>query len=137
MARHVSFGRIGLMLTAFLMLTLIGVFATFAVPIPGARGLIAEARLAQALRAQALRAPDAGARHALLSVKPLLDRQDQASLAALRPDRAGFAQAMLLVSTAALDGGRVVAYRLRLLVIIIGVLGALFAVALLGIKEAP
>ena len=133
MAQHVSLGRIGLMLTAFLMLTLIGVFATFAVPIPGARGLIAEARLAQALTA-----PDAGTRHAaLLSVKPLLDRRDQASLAALRPDRAGFGQAMLLVSTAALDGGRVVAYRLRLLVIIIGVLGALFAVALLGIREAP
>jgi hypothetical protein len=132
MAQRVSGGRIGLMLTTFLLLTLIGVFATYAVPVPGARGAIAEARLARALASD-----DPVARGAaLLAAKPLLDRQDQARLARLRPDTPGIARAMALVSAATLDGGRIVAYRLRLLIIIIGGLGALFAVALLGIREA-
>jgi hypothetical protein len=131
MAQRVSGGRIGLMLTAFLLLILAGVFATYAVPIPGARGAIAEARLARALGAS-----PAARIKAMLSVKPLLDRQDQARLASLPADDQGLAQAMQLVSATTLDGGRVIAYRLRLLIIIIGVLGALFAVALLGIREA-
>ncbi len=131
MAMRVSGGRIGMMLTAFLLTTLIGVFATYATPIPGARGAIAEARLARALSAgPAIR------QSALLAAKPLLDQQDQAKLAGLPADQAGLARAMQLVAVATLDGGRVVAYRLRLLVIVIGVLGGLFAVALLGIREA-
>jgi hypothetical protein len=133
MAQKISAGRIGMMLTAFLLLTLIGIFATYAAPIPGIRGNQAEARLVRALASN----NPVRMQAALNDAKPLLGRTAQAQLAALAPDGAGLAQASGLVAAATLDASRLIAYRLRLMIITIGVLGALFAVALLGIQEAP
>ena len=132
MAQKISAGRIGMMLTAFLLLTLIGVFATYAAPIPGIRGSQVEARLVRALASK----NPVQMQAALKDAKPLLGRTAQARLAALAPDRAGLARASRLVAAATLDASRLIAYRLRLMIITIGVLGALFAVALLGIQEA-
>ena len=132
MGQKVSAGRIGMMLTAFLLLTLIGVFATYAAPIPGIRGLGAEARLARAMQS----GDPAAMKVALERARPLLGREGQARLARLEPDQAGLTRAVPLVAAATLDASRLIAYRLRLMIITIGVLGALFAVALLGIREA-
>lgn len=133
MARErISAQRIGLMLTAFLMLTLIGVFATYAAPIPPMRGVAAEAALARAAASG-----DGGAmRTAIEGAKPLLGRQGQLALTALPPDRAGMAKAATLLAAETGQASALISYRLRLLVIVIGVLAALFGVALLGIRDA-
>lgn len=133
MAQKISAGRIGMMLTAFLLLTLVGVFATYAAPIPAVRGSGAEAGLVRAMASNNRIQMQA----ALNDAKPLLGQTAQARLAALAPGRAGLVQAAQLVTAATLDATRLIAYRLRLMIITIGVLGALFAVALLGIQEAP
>ena len=129
---RVSAQRIGMMLTGFLMLTLIGVFATYAAPIPPMRGVIAEAAIARAAAA----GDTATMRAALAEAKPLLGRRGQKTLAALTPDRAGMAQAATLLAAETAEASRLVAYRLRLMVIVIGVLAGLFGVALLGIRDA-
>lgn len=65
---RISAQRIGLMLTAFLMITLIGVFATFAAPIPAMRGVLAERAIASA----AATGDPAAMKSALAEARPLL-----------------------------------------------------------------
>ena len=129
---RVSAQRIGMMLTGFLMLTLIGVFATYAAPIPPMRGVIAEAAIARA----AASGDPAAMRAALAAAKPLLGLRGRKTLASLAPDRAGMARAATLLSAETAEASHLVAYRLRLMVIVIGVLAGLFGVALLGIRDA-
>lgn len=129
---RISAQRIGLMLTAFLMLTLIGVFATFAAPIPAVRGVIAEQAIARA----AASGDPAAMKAALATARPLLGVTGQKTLATLSPDRAGLARAADLLAADARRASGLVSYRLRLLVIVIGVLAALFGIALLGIGES-
>lgn len=129
---RVSVQRIGMMLTGFLMLTLIGVFATYAAPIPPMRGVIAEAGIARA----AASGDPAAMRAAVAAAKPLMGVRGQRSLAALAPDRAGLAKAATLLSAETAEASGLIAYRLRLMVIVIGVLTGLFGVALLGIRDA-
>ncbi len=121
-----------MMLTAFLMITLIGVFATYASPIPGIRGVIVEASIAQA----AASGDPAAMRAALVAAKPLLGIDGQKTLATLAPDRAGMAQAAAVLNRATLRASDLISYRLRLMVIVIGVLAALFGIALLGIRDS-
>ncbi|MBW4036155.1 MULTISPECIES: hypothetical protein [Acidiphilium] len=129
---RVSGQRIGMMLTAFLMVALIGVFATYAAPIPGVRGVIVEAAIAQAAASG-----DAGAmRAALVATKPLLGVSGQRVLAGLAPDRAGMARAAGLLRVDAQAASVLVSYRLRLMVIVIGILAALFGIAFLGIRDS-
>lgn len=129
---RISAQRIGLLLTAFLMLTLIGVFASYAAPIPAMRGVIAETAIARAAASGDRAAMQAALDHA----RPLLGVTARKTLAALPPDRAGLARAATLLAADARRASALVSYRLRLLVIVIGVLGALFGVALLGIGES-
>ncbi len=129
---RISGQRIGMMLTAFLMITLIGVFATYASPIPGMRGVIVEAELAQAAATG-----DAGTmKMALAQAKPLLGINGQKTLATLTPDRAGMARAAVVLNHATLRASDLISYRIRLMVIVIGVLAAMFGVALLGIRDS-
>ncbi|MCF3947453.1 hypothetical protein [Acidiphilium iwatense] len=129
---RVSVQRIGMMLTGFLMLALIGVFATYAAPIPAMRGVIAETAIARAAASGDL----AAIRAALAAAKPLLGRRGQQTLASLAPDRAGLGEAATVLSAETAEASRLVAYRLRLMVIVIGVVAGLFGVALLGIRDA-
>lgn len=132
MAEHeqVSAQRILMLLTGFLMLTLIGVFATYAAPVPPMRGVIGETTLVQAT---ASGNPDA-MRAALTHIKPLLGVRAQKTLATLTPDRAGLARAAQLLKVETGAASALVSYRLRLMVIVIGVLAGLFGIALLGIR---
>lgn len=133
MAREqVSAQRIGMMATGFLMVTLIGVFASYATPIPPMRGVIAEAAIA---KAAASGNPDL-MRQALATAKPLLGVAAQKILATLPPDRAGMAQVSTILATETREASALVSYRVRLMVIVIGVLAALFGVALLGIRDS-
>ena len=131
--QRISFGRIGLLLTAFLMLWLIGFFATYAGPIPAMRGVIAERALVAAAASG-----DAGQiRSAYAAARPLLGVSAQKSLDALprTPDGASHAASLLAAGTA--RASALIGFRLRLLVTVMAVLCALFGVALLGIREAP
>jgi len=128
----ISSGRVGMMLTCFLMLTLIGVFATYATPIPGIRGVLVE----QALMRAAVGNDPAAMRAALSAAKPLLGVTAAKQLSALRPDPAGLEAASRLVTADTLRASALISYRSRLLVIVIGVLTGLFSIALLGIGEA-
>lgn len=129
---RISAQRIGLMLTAFLMLTLIGVFATYAAPIPAVRGTIAEQAIAKAIAS----GDPAAMKSALEAARPLLGVTGQKTLATLSPDQAGLARAADLVAADTRRASGLVSYRLRLLVIVIGVFAALFGIALLGIGES-
>ncbi|MDD2878217.1 MAG: hypothetical protein PHT60_08890 [Acidiphilium sp.] len=129
---RVSAQRIGMMLTGFLMLTLIGVFATYATPIPAMRGALVEATIAQA----AASGDPATMHAALAAAKPLLGVTEQKTLATLAPDRTGMARAAALVAGNTGNASALVSYRVRLMVIVIGVLAALFGVALLGIRDS-
>lgn len=128
---RISTQRIGLMLTAFFMLALIGVFATYAVPIPAMRGVLAERVIARA----AASGEPAAMKSALDGARPLLGITAQKTLATLTPDRAGMARAATLLAGETQRASGLVSYRLRLLVIVIGVIAALFGIALLGIGE--
>ena len=128
----VSSGRVGMMLTWFLMLTLIGFFATYATPIPAIRGILVEQAL---LRAASDVNPEA-MRAALQAAKPVLGSAVQRKLSALPGSPAGLAAAGKLVALDTLRASALISYRNRLLVIVIGILTGLFGVALLGIGEA-
>lgn len=130
---RVSPGRIGLMLTAFLMLGLIGVFATYAGPIPAMRGVIAERALARA----AASGDRAAIRAAFAAARPLLGVSAQKSLDALPATRDGAGRAASLLAEGSARASALIGFRLRLLIAVMGVLCALFGVALLGIREAP
>jgi hypothetical protein len=128
---RISGQRIGMLLTGFLMITLIGVFATYASPIPGMRGVIVETRIAQA----AASGDAAMMRAALVATKPLLGVNGQKTLATLAPNPAGMAQAAIVLNHATLQASDLVSYRIRLMVIVIGVLAAAFGIAVLGIRD--
>jgi hypothetical protein len=130
---RVSPGRIGLMLTAFLMLGLIGVFATYAGPIPAMRGVIAERALVRA----AASGDRAAIRAAVAAARPLLGVSAQKSLDALPATRDGAGRAASLLAEGSARASALIGFRLRLLIAVMGVLCALFGVALLGIREAP
>lgn len=131
--QRISPGRIGLMLTAFLMLWLIGFFATYAGPIPAMRGVIAERALVAAAASG-----DAGQiRSAYAAARPLLGVSAQKSLDALPMTRDGASQAAALLATGSARASALIGFRLRLLVTVMGILCALFGIALLGIREAP
>lgn len=131
--QRVSPGRVGLMLTAFLMLWLIGLFATYAGPIPSMRGVIAEHALAAAAASG-----DAGQiRSAFAAARPLLGGSAQKSLDGLPTTRDGASRAAALLASGTARASALIGFRLRLLVTVMGILCALFGIALLGIREAP
>nr|WP_249676058.1 hypothetical protein [Acidocella sp. C78] len=96
------------------------------------RGVLAEQAIARA----AASGDPASMASALAAARPLLGVSARKTLATLAPDRAGLSRAAALVAKDAGLASNLVSYRLRLLVIIIGVLMALFGIALLGIGES-
>jgi hypothetical protein len=129
---RVSSGRIGLLLTAFMMLGLIGVFATYAAPIPAMRGLLIQTTLLKAIAAQ----NPTQIESAMQQAKPMLGIRSLHQFATLKPTEQGALATAILLQHDSAAGSRLVSYRLRLEVIVIGVVAALFGVALLGIGDA-
>jgi hypothetical protein len=129
---RVSSGRIGLLLTAFMMLGLIGVFATYAAPIPAMRGMLIQTALLKAIAAQ----NPAQIQSAMQQAKPMLGIRSLKHFSALKPTEQGALATAILLQHDSAAGSQLVSYRLRLEVIVIGVVAALFGVALLGIGDA-
>jgi hypothetical protein len=74
-------------------------------------------------------------RAALVATKPLLGINGQKTLATLSPDPAGMARAAVVLNHATLQASNLVSYRIRLMVIVIGILAAAFGIAVLGIRD--
>lgn len=129
MSGRVSLSRIGFLLTAFLLPSLIGVFASFTIPAPVIDAMHQEAALDQVLDAASPAAEAAALAGLGNAVDPdtaaivtsgtgPLDRRIAAARANMRKE---------VVATA-----RAAAFKIRLMVITMTVMGAIFGVTLLA-----
>jgi len=127
--RRVSLSRIGFLLTAFLFPGLIGAFASFSIPAPVVDAMHQEAALDAVLAAQ----NTPGEPAALANLDNAVD-PDTAAIA-----RDGTAPLATRVAAArdnmrreVVAEARAEAFRIRLMVITMTILGAIFGTALLG-----
>jgi len=125
----VSFSRIGFLLTCFLFPGLIGTFASFSIPAPVVDEMHQEAALDSVLNA-----PTPAAQQAAIANLPNDMDDNSAALVAhgAGPLPARIAAARALMHQDVLTEARDEAYKIRLMVITMTVLGAIFGVALLG-----
>ncbi|MDD2705367.1 MAG: hypothetical protein PHU07_08550 [Acidocella sp.] len=132
MAKNISLSRIGFLLTCFLIPGLIGTFASFSIPAP----VVDELHQQQALDA-VLTAPTPEAQAAAIAA--LADKVDPDTAAIVTggtgplPARVAAAEANMRVEVVA--EARAEAYKIRLMIITMTVLGAAFGVALLGPEQ--
>jgi hypothetical protein len=129
MARQVSPSRIGFMLCCFLLPALIGCFASFSIPAP-----LVDLLHQQAALDKVRDAPDPAAAQAAIAALPNAVDPDTAAIVAndAGPLAARVAAAEWHMRQEALAQARAEAYRIRLMVITMSVLGAIFAVMLMG-----
>jgi hypothetical protein len=150
MAKKLSLARLGFMLCAFLLPGLIGTFASFSIPAP----LVDEIRQEQALQA-VLDAPTPAAQAAAITALSGNEKQtalatqagmtqDVPDTALVDPDTAAIVQngtgpiaarvaaAEQNMRAEVMEQARAEAYRIRLMVITMTVLGAVFGVFLMG-----
>jgi hypothetical protein len=120
--------RAGFMLMAFTMSGLIGVFGTFALPVPPIQALRQETVINQALAGGDEAAIDA----ALSKIKPFLTHEDRKHIAGLPSAKDGLLFAATSLAAETETSTRHAAYFIRLMVITITVLSAIFGVAMLG-----
>ncbi|WP_298281456.1 hypothetical protein [Acidocella sp.] len=132
-ARRFPVARAGFLACAFLIPGLIGTFATYSIPLPA----IDEAAQASALEGL-LSAPTPAALQARLTALPAkLDPDTYALIAtSTQPLPARVAAAKANMRREVIAEARASAYRVRLMVITMTILGALFGIALLG-PEKP
>jgi len=125
----ISTSRLGFMLCAFLLPGLIGTFASFSIPAP----VIDEMHQQDALDA-VLAAPDATAQAAAIAA--LADKVDPDTAAIVAngagPIEARVAAAEQNMRAEVVAQARAAAYKIRLMVITMTVLGAVFGVLLMG-----
>ncbi len=129
MARRVSLNRIGFLLTAFLFPGLIGAFASFSIPAPVVDAMHQEAALDAVLIAQ--NTPNEAA--ALADLDNAVDADTAAIVNGGNgplDQRVAAAQSNMRVEVVA--QARAAAFKIRLMVITMTILGAIFGVALLG-----
>jgi hypothetical protein len=121
--------RAGFLACAFLLPGLIGTFATYAIPLPA----IDEAAQQQALQAL-LTAPNGAAEQLLLANLPNQVDADTAAIitTGTAPLPARIAKAEANMRHEVIAEARASAYRVRLMVITMTILGALFGIILLG-----
>jgi hypothetical protein len=124
-----SFSRIGFMLTCFLFPGLIGTFASFSIPAPVVDAMHQEAALDAVLAA-----PSPAAQTAAIAN---LQNATDSDTAAIVTDGAGpiatrVAAARQNMHTEVLQQARDSAYKIRLMVITMTILAAIFGVALMG-----
>jgi hypothetical protein len=125
----VSYSRIGFLLVCFLLPGLIGTFASFSIPAP-----VVDEQHQQAALDTVLSAPDDAAQHA--AIAHLADAVD-ADTAAIVANGTGpiagrVAAAEQNMRAEVVREARAEAYKIRLMVITMTILGAMFGVALLG-----
>jgi hypothetical protein len=125
----VSYSRIGFLLCCFLLPGLIGTFASFSIPAP----VVDEQHQEAALEA-VLTAPDDASQKALIASLPNDVDEDTASIvmSGTGPLAARVAAAERNMRLEVVAQARAEAYKIRLMVISMTVLCALFGVALLG-----
>jgi hypothetical protein len=125
----ISYSRIGFLLTCFLFPGLIGTFASFSIPAP-----VVDEQHQQAALDAVLNAPDAAAQAAAIASLANDVDADTAAIvttgSAPLPARIAAAQANMRREVVA--QARAEAYKIRLMVITMTILGAIFGVALLG-----
>ncbi|HQT63464.1 MAG: hypothetical protein B7Z75_06195 [Acidocella sp. 20-57-95] len=129
MANKISYSRIGFLLTCFLFPGLIGTFASFSIPAPVVDAMHQEAALDAVLKA----ATPADQQTAMNNLANATD-DDTAAIVMKGTgpiaDRVAAARANMHVEVVA--QARDEAYKIRLMVITMTILGAMFGVALLG-----
>ena len=134
MAAKISLSRIGFLLSCFLLPGLIGTFASFSIPAPVVDAMHQETALDAVLAASSSTARQAAIANLQNSSDP-----DTAALvttgSAPLADRVAMARANMHRDVVA--QARAEAYRIRLMVITMTILGAAFGVALLGAGRAP
>ncbi len=129
MAQKISYSRIGFLLTCFLFPGLIGTFASFSIPAPVVDEMHQEAALDAVLSATTPTAQQA-------AIDNLANATDEDTAAIVMKgtgpltDRVSAARANMHVEVVA--QARDSAYKIRLMVITMTILGAFFGVALLG-----
>jgi len=129
MASNISLSRVGFILTCFLFPGLIGTFASFSIPAP----VVDEAHQQAALDA-VLTAPTPAAQQAAIATLPDDVDDDTAAIvsAGKGPIPARIAAAEQNMRREVLAQARDEAYKIRLMVITMTTLAALFGVALIG-----
>ncbi len=125
----ISYSRIGFLLTCFLLPGLIGTFASFSIPAP-----VVDEQHQQAALDAVLNAPTPAAQAAAIASLANDVDADTAAIVttgtAPLPARIAAAKANMRLEVVA--QARAEAYKIRLMVITMTVLGAIFGVALLG-----
>ena len=125
----ISYSRIGFLLTCFLFPGLIGTFASFSIPAP-----VVDEQHQQAALDAVLNAPTPAAQAAAIASLANDVDADTAAIVttgtAPLPSRIAAAKANMRLEVVA--QARAEAYKIRLMVITMTVLGAIFGVALLG-----
>ncbi len=125
----ISYSRIGFLLTCFLLPGLIGTFASFSIPAP----VVDEQHQQTALDA-VLHAPTPAAQAAAIANLANAVDPDTAAIVTTgtAPLPARIAAAKANMRQEVLAEARAEAYKIRLMVITMSILGAIFGVALLG-----
>lgn len=129
MPRQVSPSRIGFMLCCFLLPGLIGTFASFSIPAP-----VVDAMHQQDALDAVLSAPTPAARQAAMAALPARVDADTAALVinGTAPLAQRVAAASRNMRHEAVAQARAAAYKIRLMVITMTILGAIFGVMLMG-----
>jgi hypothetical protein len=125
----ISYSRIGFMLTCFLFPGLIGTFASFTIPAP-----VVDEQHQQAALDAVLSAPDAAAQKAAIANLPNDVDDDTAAIVTngTGPIAGRVAAAEQNMRTEVVAEARAEAYKIRLMVITMTLLAAMFGVALMG-----
>jgi hypothetical protein len=129
MAQKIDGSRIGFLATCFLVVCLVGVFASYAAPIPYARGLFKEQALDDALTTAGK--PDQAALLAALSDR--LGEQADLVINGPGPLPQRVARARAEARSEAMTEGAAEASQMRLLVIVTSIVCAIFGMALSGV----
>lgn len=129
MARKVSPSRIGFMLCCFLLPGLIGTFASFSIPAP-----VVDVMHQQDALDAVLAAPTPAAQQAAISALQQAVDPDTAAIVSngSGPLATRIAAAGRNMRREAVAQARAAAYRIRLMVITMSVLGAIFGITLMG-----
>ncbi len=129
MAQKIDGSRIGFLATSFLIVCLVGVFASYAAPIPYARGLLKEQALDDALATAGK--PDQPA--LLAALRDRLGEQADLVIGGPGPLPQRVAAARAQARAEAMTEGEAEASQMRLLVIVTSVICAIFGMALSGV----
>jgi hypothetical protein len=129
MAQKIDGSRIGFLATCFLVVCLVGVFASYAAPIPYARGLLKEQALDDALATAGK--PNQTARLAALGDR--LGEQADLVINGTGPLPLRIAHARADARNEAMTEGAAEASQMRLLVIVTSLVCAIFGMALSGV----